>query len=264
MGQSARRKAKFREQHPVCCFCGGLRPTESRDHQPGRAFFNNRHSPDDYVFPACHRCNAASQDSEEILRVIAVPNTIDDSENDRRRWRSVVSSVRRKHPHLIDSMFMNTREKRNKLRQLGIAPLPGDTITDVPVVKLDPAMWKPHIEMVGQKLLLALHYQCFGKPVPLEGGLSLLFQTNTKLGEGSLTHKFSELTDLLAVPAHQNQRLGDQFSIRWSHRTDPDIALWAVHLHMRIFFLGITSSDENLAKLEHAKFFRPLFADFDR
>lgn len=256
MGQKKVRRQRFFATHPVCCFCGGGETATTLDHWPGRSFFIDRHNPDQFVFPACHACNSASQEAEHVLRVIAVPDDGDD--DDRDRWRATVRRVRRDYPGLIDSMLMDRRAKRSAMTRLGMARPDGLTFGDVPIVALDPKRWQTHIDLFGRKLLLALHYQCFGRPLPITGGLSFAFQTNTTIGSGSMLEKFAELTDQLVVPVHQNRQLGKQFSIRWSSREDPAIAIWAVHLHQRLFYLGITSEDARWSKLEGRPHFGPL------
>lgn len=259
MGAAKRRRDRFFRDHPKCCFCGGEVKAETQDHWPGRGFFSDRRSPDQFVFPACQPCNSASQTSETVLQLIAASE--ERSDQDQARWRATVEYVRRHHPALIKSLRMDNRAKRNAVTQLGLAKPPGVTFAEVPIVALDPDRWNPHIELFGRKLLLSLHYQCFGRPITSAGGVSFVFETNTTIGPGSLTEKFLELTDQLAIPAHQSRRLGDQFSIRWSHGFGPDIAIWAVHLHSRLFYLGISAADRAMAQLHDRPIFGPLVHD---
>lgn len=257
MGHSKDRRQRFFKAHPYCCFCGGSRLAETFDHVPGRAFFIDRKNPDEFVFPACRKCNSCSQDAENFLRLIAVAEEQDS--DDRARWQNSVKYVRNRHPELLDSLQMSLREKRTALSKLGLERPRGMAFQEVPIVKLDHDLWKSSIDIFGRKLLLALHYQCFGKVLPPTGGIALSFQSNTTVGQGSLLEKFMELTDQLAIPKHQNRQLDKQFSIRWSAMQNPITAIWAIHLHSRLFYVGVSSEDRNLTEFKGLSLSGPFF-----
>src|SRR5580704_6101100 len=63
-------RKKFFVDHPLCCFCGGVRRASTEDHQPARSFFDQRRWPEGYNFPACERCNAASRSFENVFAVL--------------------------------------------------------------------------------------------------------------------------------------------------------------------------------------------------
>ncbi len=76
---SARTKARFLEQHPVCCFCGNS-PSVEIDHLPSRACFDNRAYPDGFEFPACRACNESTSAAEQVValftRALANPDAL--------------------------------------------------------------------------------------------------------------------------------------------------------------------------------------------
>jgi hypothetical protein len=49
MGEERRKRSttqKFIQQFPQCCFCGGQRPSMTREHMPPKSLFDNSHRPD--------------------------------------------------------------------------------------------------------------------------------------------------------------------------------------------------------------------------
>ena len=239
MGQARIRRQRFFTEHPNCCFCGGDVAATTQDHQPGRLFFDDRKWPKDFVFPACVECNRLSRDSEKLLRVLAVPDGQDDA--NLLKWKRTLQHINKTRPELIPSLFSSTREIRGILRDQGIEKPDGVLLRDIPIMKLDPTLWDKHFETVGRKLLLALHYQCFKKPLSKDGELWLLYSTNAQHHE--LTEIFANLANNLAVPIAQGDRIGNQFSLRWGMAPDAAVAAWAVQLHMRVFFFGVSLDD---------------------
>jgi hypothetical protein len=67
MGEAKRNKSATKrliEQYPSCCFCGGLRPSATREHMPPKSLFDNSHRPDKLVMPACVECNKGTSTAD--------------------------------------------------------------------------------------------------------------------------------------------------------------------------------------------------------
>jgi hypothetical protein len=99
---------------------------------------------------------------------------------------------------------------------------------------------------------LALHYQCFKKPLSENGEIWLLHSTNAQ--HHKLTEIFANPTENLAVPIAQGDTIGNQFSLRWGVAPDAAVAAWAVQLHMRVFFFGVTLDDSGWLKNSESYF----------
>lgn len=239
MGQANNRKRRFLQKHPTCCFCGGTRDAETIDHQPAKVFFDERQYPKEFEFPACKACNTLSSSSEQLLRLLVVPDNMDEST--RQTWLKTVRYVRQTHPNLIENIFPSTRQIRTNLKDMGAVKNRGELYSDVPMVMLDPDVWEKHFQTVGRKLALAMHYQCFSQPLSSDGEIWLLHRTNANAKE--MTSIYSELTENLAIPIAQGKRIGNQFSFRWGVARNKSVAAWAMHLHMRVFYFAVTIDD---------------------
>lgn len=205
MGDNRRRRSEFFARHPFCCFCGGRRLATTIDHQPGRVFFNKRRWPEGFAFPACEQCNNVSRDAERVMAIL-IHGECDNE--DRGKFQKNLASVRRDFPGLVDSMIpKSTNEVRRILRKKNISREPWETFSEVPLVKLKLDHWQSHIDIFSRKILLALHYQCFGRPLHSTGLLWFLSFTNFDFASGEFPQKLIEIAEKLSIPLRKNQNL---------------------------------------------------------
>lgn len=239
MGARIRRREQFFRDHPNCCFCGGNSRATTEDHQPARTYFKGREWPEGSVFPACQACNEATRKSEKILSLV-VDGYIESP--DRSEYQRLVRSIQIEYPGLIDGMIPNhTNEVRRILRESGLRKPEGQTYRDFPIIKLDRDVWDEHINNVGRKILLALHYMCFRKPLSSDGGMWLWVHTNFDWATGRFPEEIIEMAQNVALPTRQQRFLGDQFAVRWNYVDEPRCGLFVAHLQGALTISGITS-----------------------
>ncbi len=70
LGAKKRRRLDLLDRQPLCIFCGGAASASTIDHQSARAFFDAKHFPEGYEFPACEPCNKKSKDHEHVLTTL--------------------------------------------------------------------------------------------------------------------------------------------------------------------------------------------------
>lgn len=241
MGEAKRWKKTFFEQHPLCCFCGGVAPATTVDHQPGRVYFRNREWPEGFAFPACEPCNSVSKDSERIVAVLVHGHANADADQEREAYRRNLESVRRDFPDEIRRLIPDRNERREVLRSKGILKPPGMLWDDIPLIKMRKEFWEPHLCMLARKLLLALHYQCFGKPLSPNGALWYYIHTNADFAAGEYPPEIFELVDRLALPVRNRQALQDQFAVRWNVVNKHSGAIFLAQFHKMLTITGITT-----------------------
>ena len=259
MGEGNRKKLQFFNDHPLCCYCGGLRFATTIDHQPGRLFFSNRQWPKGFEFPACDECNKATQDSEQLARLVLTPGEMDDWNH--ARWLSTVRYVKKANPGVISQMIPSRRDVRAALKEIGAEVPRGFTLGDVPMIKLESQFWRDHLENIGRKIALSLHYQRFLSPLSDDGVGWIIFQTNAS-DPKPLTEVFSELADQRVLPVAQGRQVWDQFSVRWGAAADAKVGAWAFHLHMRLFYYVVTVDDKDWASRLNPDFMGRKFKNF--
>jgi hypothetical protein len=238
MGERSRRLQRFIAEHPNCCFCAGERPTTTEDHQPGRIFFKGREWPEGFSFPACEQCNAVSRGSERVLGVLIHGHAED---ADRTKYQANLRSVYRDYPNEIGALVTTTREKREILRTKRLETPHGIALEQIPLIKMPKDFWEAHFRMLARKLLLALHYQCLGRPLPRHGALWYYVHTNADFAAGDFPAEVFEIASRLAMPVRNKQQLHDQFSVRWNVVEDRSGALFLVHLQKLLTITGITT-----------------------
>jgi hypothetical protein len=244
MGEAGNRLKRFLEDNPECCFCGGGRPATTEDHQPGRVFFRNREWPEGFSFPACQPCNALSRDSENLVSLIACDSA---EGTDRLKYQSRVASIRSNFPDVVPSLLdISTRDKRRAMHRMHLSPPQGTTYAQLPMVKLDLEIWRPHLDLIGQKIMLALHYQTFRKPLSRGGRLWLAVMTNGADFEQEWFKVIRDMTGRYVLPTRSKRNLLDQLTIQWDFMRDPRVGMYLVTLQKSLVFIGLTSEAPNL------------------
>lgn len=239
MGDRKRRRDAFFTEHPKCCFCGGETPATTEDHQPGRVFFKDRRWPEGFVFPACDGCNSRSREAEELVAILIHGEAETD---DRNKYQTLMESVNRRYPNLVRSMLPeSTREIREILKEGGVQRPVGTPYRDVPVIKLDSKFWEPHLTTFSRKLLLALHYQCFGTALPPSGAVWHFVHSNFDYMSGRFPEQLLDLAKNIATPARQKAPMGDQFGVRWNVVPGMKTGLFVCQFHDRLAVSGITT-----------------------
>jgi hypothetical protein len=74
MGEAKRNRSatqKLIERYPFCCFCGGVRPSMTREHMPPKSLFDNSHRPDKLVMPACDECNGGTSTADLTAALVS-------------------------------------------------------------------------------------------------------------------------------------------------------------------------------------------------
>jgi len=159
----------------------------------------------------------------------------------RRRRLDGIAYVRDHFPGLIEDLFATTREKRMLFKKHEWEKPKGEIFRDIPILTFETEFWRPHFQLLGQKLLLALHYQCFKQPLSENGEVWLQFRMNTDAEP--LASIYDNLVGNLAIPISQGSRIGDQFSLRWGVAENAKVAAWSLHLHHRLYYFGVTIDD---------------------
>ena len=243
MGEAKNWKKRLFKNHPICCFCGGTAPATQIDHQPGRVFFRDRQWPEGFVFPACSNCNAASRLAEDAVSLLT--SNFNDEKN-RQDFLKRRDSIRNNHPELIRSLAMTTREKRGAAKRLGFPSVPGQSFAELPLARLDPQLWIPHLRLIGKKLALAFHYQALLRPMPHGSKILLTFSTNAELIQEHDLTEFLESAPQLVMPMRNREMLGRQFALRWGASTELGASMFVVNIQQRLVITALNLENTSI------------------
>jgi hypothetical protein len=79
VGEKLRKRQRFFQENPTCCFCGGVNAATTVDHVPPRACFPKDLMPEDFEFPACKECNNGTSKQDTIFGFCAMLTDFNDA-----------------------------------------------------------------------------------------------------------------------------------------------------------------------------------------
>lgn len=245
MSQKKARRAKFFEQHPYCCFCGGEELATTEDHIPGRNIFRNRIWPEGFVFPACKKCNGESSDDELVVAFLS-------RLGERQRLGPIESELVKKSSELLrqfpefrDSFLKFSRaEEKRILRNFNSDPWNSETGKQRKVLQIPREIFK-YAENFGIKLGKALHYLHHQKILPADAHVTCRALSNADLGK--LNDEFFRLAN--KAPTNKNivrsaRPLVDQFVYKYLTHHELQVGLYIVIFGIDALTLLITVEPE--------------------
>ena len=181
MGQSRSRVQRFLAENPVCIFCGGIKPATTEDHVPAKTLFWGKKWPEGYKFAACNNCNNGSSDDDDLIGCFMKLGCLEDG-----RGQEIDQALRNtffRRRSILEKMNPSPAEKRRLAKKAGLVPEPGETYTDLPILKV-PTEVNDAIERFAKKLTKALHYKITGIIVPANAGIRCRWITNGNIVQG--------------------------------------------------------------------------------
>src|SRR5262249_10314418 len=120
MGRSSSRRKEFLRKHPLCCFCGGVAPSEEPDHVPSRVLFDNREWPEGYEFPACVLCNRASRHHEQVIAMLSRIFPDAQSPEEKREVHARIQAVANNFPEILIEMRPTPEQNTRAVTKYGL------------------------------------------------------------------------------------------------------------------------------------------------
>ena len=117
--------------------------------------------------------------------------------------------------------------------------------------------WTPHFSMLARKLLLALHYQCFARPLSRSGGLWSYIHTNFDFVSKGYPDEMLDVANQMATPVRNKRYLHDQFFVRWNAVPDRLTAVFVAQLQKRLVISGITTEEPEGFDKDQSQVVRP-------
>ena len=234
------RRASFFAAHPVCCFCGGSKPTEEIDHIPARHLFRNRQWPVGYEFPACSSCNDESAEDELIMGWLVRIQISDMNSHDEAEMEQCLRQLNMRHPSLVSGMKeMSRNETRRLLREQGLA-LSMFPAGEFYAIKMPEELLEVP-KRYGEKLAKALFYMHAGRVFPSAGRIKIKALTNVEfLSPQFPLENFNVLTSKPAI-SRSGQSLESQFAYRYAVSAENNVAAFLIQFRESIVILALVS-----------------------
>lgn len=209
MGQGQRRRTRFFEQHPICCFCGGDTAATEIDHIPSIQMFIGRQRPKGLEMPACSECNRATRVDEQVAAMLARSWPPAATVAETKEIEQIMRGVANNNLPLMQEL-MPGAEQYKQLRRAGLDPAQ-HSFFDVsgPLVNQS-------IRRFGYKVTCALYYEVARMIAPAPAGIMVSWYTNFS----RLTNDMPDMLFKYLGPAEtlrQGRRnVGDQFQYSWA------------------------------------------------
>ena len=177
MGEAKQKRsatAKLISEFPHCCFCGGLRPSVTREHMPPRSMFDGAHRPDKLVMPACDVCNSGSSDADQVASIVSRWGSEANAQQ-KQDHRKLAHALRAHKPELIAEWTTpnadHERATKIRLAKQGITMPP-----DGKLVRAGPITTRL-LNLFAHKVALGLYFEIFRKPLPNSGRVCAIWRT---------------------------------------------------------------------------------------
>ena len=254
MASSSERKRKFLASNPICCFCGGQSKSEEPDHMPPRGFFSNRHAPEGYEFPACIKCNRATNDDEQMLCVITRFNTHNRTEATDSEYLIQLEAVQKRNPWFWEAVSPSAIETRRFLRRFGIAREEGKFLHEYNYVKIDDYRIHEAIYNFNSKQFIALYYKTYNEILTDKCEIFIVITPNTRNFEDDSNMDFSNFFKHQPKMTRSSKNLEDQFWYRYGTATDSNATIFQTFYRNSFSVVGFVFPTGTLKEHKDRKF----------
>lgn len=241
MGQAKLRRqahAAILTDHPRCIYCAGTNVATTIEHMPPISVFEGRQRPKGFEFPACQPCNNGTGHSDLVAAMLARIWPDADSERQRTDISKLLRAIANNIPQLLHEMNIGRAGEKLARKEHN---LPADSYP----MRADGPLLTHHIQTFAAKFGFALHYEVNGEPVPVTGGVQVMWFSNVQ----ALTDEIPQmLVDVLPAPSTLQQgtkSVAEQFKYSYA-KAERDHLLYLASFNKSFAVAGITAIDRTL------------------
>lgn len=243
MGEAKRKLEFFLENSPFCILCGGHKKAETRDHIPPKSMFLMGLWPEGYVFPACETCNKGSSQDDQLVAFIAKMCHDMSPEDFERELKKQIHGIQYIDKNFFSYMFnVSLRQKRNFAKKAKLAKRQGESLADIPMVRIPPRAAKA-VEVFAAKVTKAVYYKITTKILPLEAAIYFAWYTNEQTVKGE-TQFLDEIMQGLIGEAQIKRdkvNLNDQFYYSYAVSPEHDLMMMVCFIGKSFCFISMLS-----------------------
>jgi len=248
LGEKKRRQLNLLDREPLCIFCGGSAPASTGDHQPARSFFDAKHAPEGYEFPACEPCNKKSKDQEHVLTTLV--RLKGGGEYNAQREVDFAKFAKAMRNNFIGLLrVLGPDEKRGFVKSRGVwVPVGRAFPLQLPMVTIDPKIAGAAVDAVFRKLMCALHYKHTGDILPADAEITVKWATNAALPEFMTDDLKALVAGLTGKPTlvRNAKDLADQFDYRYRIAEDLSASAYFIKFRQSLFGAGVVMSQSSV------------------
>lgn len=244
LGEKKRRRLDLLDREPLCIFCGGAAPASTGDHQPARSFFDAKHAPEGYEFPACEPCNKKSKDHEHVFTTLV--RLKGGGERNAQRevdFAKFAKAMRNNFSGLL--RVLGPDEKQGFVKTRGVwVPVGRAFPLQLPMVAIDPNIAGAAVDTVFGKLMCAFHYRHTGEILPADAVITVKWATNAALPDFMTEQMQTFVAGLTGEPklVRNAKDLSDQFDYRYRVADDLSASAYFIKFRQSLFGAGVLLS----------------------
>jgi hypothetical protein len=154
---------KLINEYPLCCFCGGVRASTTREHMPPIALFDNSHRPNQLVSPACAECNGGTSTADLTIALVSRwdYNNTSQEQLDHKR---LAHQAKKQAPELLAEWTKFRTDSQRMNARLHLIKHGVEVPHDAGMISIGPLTIR-QLNLFAHKATLALYFEHFKKPL---------------------------------------------------------------------------------------------------
>jgi hypothetical protein len=212
MGEAKEKRktqAALLAKRPGCIYCAGAATATTIEHMPPISLFEGRQRPKGLEFPACRACNNGTGHSDLVAALLARTWFGAESEVQRKDVAKIFRGIGNNIPALLHEMNLGRGAEKLARKRHNLS-------ADVHPLRADGPVLTHHILTFAAKLGFALHYDANGSPVPVAGGVQVMWFSNLQAMKGQIPKELSELLPSPSTLQQGAKSVADQFKYSYA------------------------------------------------
>ena len=241
MGEARRNRrdtARFIQDFPDCCICGGARKAVTREHMPPKSLFDNKHRPDKLVMPACDICNSGTSTADLVTSMISRWD-YGNTPNERNDHTKLAARIKRQAPEIVAEWLkpIDKSRARAHLENHGV-PVP----TGAALLTIGP-MTIRQLNLFAHKAVLCLYFEHFKKIVSSSGAICAYWRSKEDFARGGVPPMLLDLMKKYGTLEQGKWNAHETFEYRYELNAEQSLFACLARLRGRFYITGFATNN---------------------
>ena len=237
--QKKRAHADLLNISPYCIYCGGYERATTIDHMPPAICFRWKLRPKGLEFPACEVCNNRASHADYVAGLVSrfyEPNDHTQHADElAKMFRSLPTNI----PGLLEEMKIGKGAQKIAFKKLP-ADLEGG------IVRVGGPIISKFMEVFALKMGLALHFEMTGRPLSVDGGISIRWFTNYERFTGEFPEDLMHLFPDPQTLKNGKREVSDQFQYSYRLSDKNDFGAYFASFRLSFAVVAFVAQDKDV------------------